>query len=166
MITLNVQSSNGVGCDFLDSSGSEYNWWARANAGSVSVGNFLTQWKHYLRKKKIWSLESFRSIGCKIDMLLTVFLIPKNNWERWFHMKKQELLDQWSVYSDNWIFWRIPWKTSARKSKCIQASHDFEIFSLIYWNIRVLLVLLSLLLDIRNYIVVLIHSQCVTKLMK
>jgi len=43
-------------------------------------------------KEKIWSLESFRSIGCKIDVLFTVSLIPKNNWEKWFHIEKQELL--------------------------------------------------------------------------
>jgi hypothetical protein len=80
-----------------------------------------------------------------------------------FHIKKQELLAHLSVHYEIWIFWRIPWKTSARNSKCIQGSHDFEIFSLMYWNIKVLLVLLSLPLDIRNYIMVLIHSQCFTK---
>jgi len=50
-------------------------------------------------------------------------LIPENNSEMMFHIKKQELLAHWSVYFEIWIFWRIPWKTSARKSKCIQASH-------------------------------------------
>jgi hypothetical protein len=43
-------------------------------------------------KETIWPLESFRSIVCKIDIMLTVSLIPENNSEMMFHIKKQELL--------------------------------------------------------------------------
>jgi hypothetical protein len=46
-------------------------------------------------KETVWPFESFRSIVCKIDIMLT---IPENNSEMMFHIKKQELLAHLSVH--------------------------------------------------------------------